>query len=66
MVRKSIFNKYLTKNLKEFSDEQIDFLTRAQTLDSWTTLSLEERLAAFKQRYPNSLVTVYKLRKLYK
>ena len=54
------------KNLKEFSPEQIVYLTSAQTLDSWTSLSLEERLVVFKQRYPNSLVTVYKLRKLYK
>ena len=31
----------------------------------WATKSLEQRVVLFKRRYPNSKITVYKLRKLY-
>ena len=33
---------------------------------TWATKSLEERVMLFKRRYPDSKITVYKLRKLYK
>ena len=35
------------------------------TLDNWASKSLEERVRLFKRRYPESKITVYKLRKLY-
>ena len=62
---KSRFSQYLFKNRKEFSQEQISYLTKQTTLIEWATKSLPQRLALFKRRYPDSLVTVYKLRKLY-
>ena len=34
-------------------------------MDAWATKSLEQRVALFKRRYPNSKINVYKLRKLY-
>ena len=33
---------------------------------TWATKSLEERVMLFKRRYPDSKITVYKVRKLYK
>ena len=36
-----------------------------ETLNSWVSKSLEERVRLFKNRYPESRITAYKLRKLY-
>ena len=43
----------------------MEFLTNKKTLDKWVSKSLEERACLFKKRYPDSKVSVYKLRKLY-
>ena len=35
-------------------------------MDQWATYSMEERVWLFKRRYPNSNITLYKLRKFYR
>ena len=61
----SFFDKYRLPDAKQFSEEQIRYLTSRDTLQRWATKSLLERVSMFKRRYPTSKVTVYKLRKLY-
>ena len=66
VFKSNMFTDYITSDLKQFTRDQVNYLTRPLTLRQQASYSLEERLAMFKRRYPNSKVTVYKLRKLYK
>ena len=63
--QKSYFSQFIKRKNEQFTKEQVEYLTNKKTLDKWVSKSLEERACLFKKRYPDSKVTVYKLRKLY-
>ena len=66
MDKPSYFSQFQVKKKEHFSEEQVKYLVSHDTLHSWATRSLAERVQLFKRRYPTSKITIYKLRKLYR
>ena len=63
--KSSFFLRYVVDNKDHFSPEQVEYITCAETLTRWASKSLEERVSLLRRRYPNSKISLYKLRKLY-
>ena len=49
-----------------YSDEQVEFITRHETLESWATFPLPQRVKILRRLYPQQKHTVYRLRQLYR
>ena len=65
LIEHILDNRHKENPNKWFTEEQIEYLTNIGRCYAWAHLSLAERLVLFKERYPDSLVTLYKLRKLF-
>ena len=52
--------------MKRLTQEQIDFLVSKDTLRAWVGLTQQQRARMFTRRYPNKILTIYRLRKVYK
>ena len=54
-----------TSIMRYFTPEQIQYLTKEETLNRQAAKSLQERIALFRARYPGQKITAYRLRQLY-